>query len=52
MKVLRTASLGANFIGSYKKRVYYNLNYCKSLVPKVHECFSVMVSGNECKYTT
>ena len=23
MKILRTASLGSNFTGSYKKRVYY-----------------------------
>ena len=50
MKVLTTASLGSNFTGSYKKRVYCNLHYYKRLVPKVHEYFSVMVSGNDCKY--
>ena len=32
IKILRTASLGSNFTGSY--RVYYNLHYYKRLVPK------------------
>ena len=50
MKILRTASLGANFTGSYKKIVYCNFHYYKCLVPKTHEYFSVMVSRNDYKY--
>ena len=33
-----------------QKRVYCNLHYYKRLVPKVYEYFSVMISGNDCKY--
>ena len=42
MKILKTASLGFNFIGSYKILVLTG--------DKVREYFSVMVSGNDCKY--
>ena len=27
MKILRTANLGSNFTGSYKKRVYVNVSF-------------------------
>ena len=37
MKILRTASLGSKFTGSYKK----------GLGARIHEYFSVMVSVND-----
>ena len=51
MKILRTASLGSNFTGSYKKKecnvIFITIS---AWYQKFYEYFSVMVSGNDCKY--
>ena len=46
MKILRRESLGSNFTGPYKKKECTVI----FITIKVHEYFSVMVSGNDCKY--
>ena len=50
MKILRTASLGLYFTGSYRKKSILQSSLLSALGAKVHECFSVMASGNDYKY--
>ena len=50
MKILKTASVGSNFTGSYRKKSVLYSSLLLALGAKVHEYFSVMVSENDCKY--